>query len=229
MVGDSVYDTSTCTVGDDLIIPTTPPTKYGYHFVGWSTGAELEYIQAQGSQYIDTGIVFDSGSLKFEAMIYWQHTTSVTERDFIGNFNSIVRTGFCAGLGSNHDIAFLYASPVNVHTDSIFDQWIIFTGELHEDKSITLTYNNTTISGLKDKFYNNSNIAIFAGSISKYLPSSTETKVKYIKIWRNNVLVRDFVPQIRHIDNMIGMFDRVTNTFFTNAGTGEFIAGPIAL
>jgi len=34
MIGDSVYDTTTCTVGDDLILPT-PPIKYGYHFVGW--------------------------------------------------------------------------------------------------------------------------------------------------------------------------------------------------
>ena len=44
MVGDSVYDTTTCTVGDDLILPT-PPTKRGYTFQGWQPFyVFLEYI-----------------------------------------------------------------------------------------------------------------------------------------------------------------------------------------
>lgn len=29
------YAQTTCETGDDLILPTPSPTKYGYHFVGW--------------------------------------------------------------------------------------------------------------------------------------------------------------------------------------------------
>lgn len=32
------YAQTTCETGDDLILPTPSPTKYGYHFVGWIKG-----------------------------------------------------------------------------------------------------------------------------------------------------------------------------------------------
>lgn len=51
-------------------------------------------------------------------------------------------------------------------------------------------------------------------------------KIYYCKIYDNNELVRDLVPGIRKSDNVICMYDKVTGTFFENAGTGEFIAGP---
>ena len=34
------------------------------------------------------------------------------------------------------------------------------------------------------------------------------------------------VPAKRNSDNAIGMYDKVSGTFFTNAGTGTFVAGP---
>ena len=54
------------------------------------------------------------------------------------------------------------------------------------------------------------------------------SKIKYCKIWQSGTLVRDFIPVKRNSDNVIGMYDTVTNTFFENAGTGTFIAGPTA-
>jgi len=38
MNGSSLYDTSSCNVGDDLILPTPTPTKHGYTFLGWGYG-----------------------------------------------------------------------------------------------------------------------------------------------------------------------------------------------
>lgn len=46
MNGASLYDTSTCTTGEDLYIPTHNPTKYGYSFNGWGYGV----IYGAGSQ-----------------------------------------------------------------------------------------------------------------------------------------------------------------------------------
>jgi hypothetical protein len=51
--------------------------------------------------------------------------------------------------------------------------------------------------------------------------------IYYFKIYDNGTLVRDMVPARRNSDGVLGMYDTVTNTFFTNAGTGEFIAGPV--
>ena len=49
----------------------------------------------------------------------------------------------------------------------------------------------------------------------------------HYKLYENDVLVRDFVPARRDTDGAIGVYDKVTNTFLGNSGTGTFIAGPI--
>ena len=40
------------------------------------------------------------------------------------------------------------------------------------------------------------------------------------------VIKRSFVPALRNSDNKPGMYDTVTGTFYTNAGSGEFSVGP---
>ena len=40
------------------------------------------------------------------------------------------------------------------------------------------------------------------------------------------VLVRNFIPAKRNSDNVLGLYDLVNNVFYTNAGSGTFIAGP---
>lgn len=46
------------------------------------------------------------------------------------------------------------------------------------------------------------------------------------KIWEGDTLVRDFHPCYRIVDQVIGMYDRVSRQFFTNAGSSYFIKGP---
>ena len=51
-------------------------------------------------------------------------------------------------------------------------------------------------------------------------------KIYYFQIYDNDTLVRDFVPVLDY-NGVPCMFDKVTETFFYNQGTGDFIAGPI--
>ena len=44
--------------------------------------------------------------------------------------------------------------------------------------------------------------------------------------YESNILVRNFVPCYRKSDNIIGMYDTITRTFYTNKGTDTFIKGP---
>ena len=45
------------------------------------------------------------------------------------------------------------------------------------------------------------------------------------KIYEKDVLVRNYVPCYRKVDNVAGLYDLVTNEFYTNAGTGNFAIG----
>lgn len=50
-------------------------------------------------------------------------------------------------------------------------------------------------------------------------------KLYSFKMYDNGILVRDFIP-VKNEAGQVGLWDRVTRTFFANAGTGEFVAGP---
>ena len=80
---------------------------------------------------------------------------------------------------------------------------------------------NWTYTFTEETFQSTRNFALFYFSST----SAFATKGGYIKsckIWDNNALIRDYIPVIRNSDNKPGMYDRVTKTFFTNQGTGEF-------
>lgn len=48
---------------------------------------------------------------------------------------------------------------------------------------------------------------------------------KRFVIYKSNATVRDFIPCYRKADNEPGMYDLASNTFYTNAGAGEFVVG----
>lgn len=50
-------------------------------------------------------------------------------------------------------------------------------------------------------------------------------KIYNLKIYNNTALVRNFVPAKRNSDGSLGLFDTVFKEFYTNAGTGTFVAG----
>ena len=55
---------------------------------------------------------------------------------------------------------------------------------------------------------------------------SRPNQTYYFKFWRGGKLIGDFIPCYRKSDSEPGMYDFVTNTFFTNAGTGTIGVGP---
>ena len=47
-------------------------------------------------------------------------------------------------------------------------------------------------------------------------------KIYRCRLFNNNILFRDFVPALHNIDQKIGMYDKISNRFFTNKGAGYF-------
>jgi hypothetical protein len=74
---------------------------------------------------------------------------------------------------------------------------------------------------------NDLNIGIFRSmsGVNSAL-GSLASRFYYVEL-DNGITKRNFIPARRNSDGVLGMYDTVTNTFFTNSGTGEFIAGPI--
>jgi hypothetical protein len=96
---------------------------------------------------------------------------------------------------------------------------------------MTIRYKGTTINingtdyTCSQASANSSNLYINAraGSLSTRVASG---KWYSVQIGRGSTLQRDFIPA-KNSDNVVGMYDTVSKTFFTNAGSGTFTAGPV--
>lgn len=193
----------------------------------------LEYIESTGTQYIDTG-VNNTGSIGFETDIQ-VNVYGEIERGVFGT---------SASLEPNH-----YVFQVHVNTTDA-NGLLLYMRKGGPDH---LEFANPSVTGFHKYAYNVNNddkayrdntyigtiehisVAInypfylFARDVSGLLKDNSGSSItmKYFKIYRDGEMVRNFIPARRDSDGEIGMYDMVTNTFFTNAGTGEFIAGSV--
>ena len=68
------------------------------------------------------------------------------------------------------------------------------------------------------------NLFIFATNRGNVTWGSNDLSIYYFKVFNNNVLQFDGIPARRDSDGELGMYDTISHTFFTNAGTGKFLA-----
>lgn len=220
-VDDQLYQTTTCTIGDD-VTPPTAPTKYGYTFQGWRGSCTFfDYIESTGTQYINTGYIPTNAT---GIRIRFKTTRVTTNNPLFGSRTAYGIQGFSVwAYGGNCNFRLDIGNTDNclggIRADSMS------TIQIYDNK---VYLQDIIVRGFAPGAYSNYPIFIFnvnnAGT-----PVSTSSgytsKIYEFKIYENANIVRDFVPaECRNAG--IGMYDTITNTFFTNAGTGEFIAGP---
>ena len=216
-VGDSVYDTTTCSSGDN-ITPPTAPAKYGYHFAEWwpMLYKELEYIESTGTQYIDTGKNFASDVKIYMETMYLSPLSSYGWGRNAGSQEILWQNNmFYFGGG--------YSSTSQKVIDTKYAYDLDFTAGAMVAKINGAVVRETT------NIYN----ASFANRIYLFALNSYGNNIEEysgrvygFKYVNGSTLEQNLVPAKRISDNAIGMYDTVTDTFFENAGTGEFIAGP---
>ena len=77
----------------------------------------------------------------------------------------------------------------------------------------------------RSNYETNLNFILFALNTGSVVPCKN-TKIYSCKLYDNDVLVRDFIPVLDK-DGTPCMYDKVEKKFYYNAGTGQFIAGPM--
>ena len=186
---------------------------------------QLEYIESTGTQWIDTGIVPNS-------------TTTAEVK-----FNNSKKTSFVFGSrwsqSPNYDTFGIYTSSSGITsvqhgaagqaggTTSIGDV-------LNQDTIVEIGLNKIKVNDSTEYSYTRGSISttlqMYLFADNQYNGSAAETmigKIYYFRAWQDGALVADFVPAQRNSDNVVGMYDTVSKTFFANAGTGTFTAGQV--
>ena len=178
---------------------------------------EVEYIESDGTQYIDVGLKVKAG-LKFEGKLYTE--TSNKEMAIIGNKTGL---GTIEIAISNHGSFFNWAANDNqvyVTPTSITNNIFTFRSRINGN------------APYRDVYIDLDGGLFHSGGKSAYSGSPVELRLfnmssgygyigrtYYLKIYDNNVLVRNYIPCYRKSDHVAGLYDTVGQVFYSNDNT----------
>lgn len=198
----------------------------------------LEYIGSTGTQYIDTGYVMSSNTEKIYAD--YEKTDVSNSVSIFGaekNISGSNRSFTLIPYGTNTSTIYIGDNSSSLSLPSEANVRYRTTLEANGGNlkvSVLKVSDNTTTTNTTTYTVNNGNLTAVTNSIilfgnhtsSGYSQLST-VKIYSFKLWDNGVLKRNLVPVSRKSDNVLGMYDTVSNVFYTNAGTGTFTAGSV--
>lgn len=172
----------------------------------------VNYIQSNGTQFIDTGFKPNQNT---KVEIKMQSSNRDGDSVWIfgcqtswGNNGFAVST-YTAEFGNSNT-----TTGVNFY-DGV-DHTIIFDkGVLKKDGSTIWTG-----SGTFQTIYN----MYISGINAAGTGISLIGKIYYAKIWDNGTLIRDYLPCLDK-DGVACLYDKVEKKYYYNAGSGEFTAG----
>lgn len=193
--------------------------------------AEVEYLQCVGfDTYVDTG-VYPNATTDCEVGVSFagSNTNYPTPIGMVdGTTRYLIRYGSPDSffqLSAGNGVAFIGRagngpSSPNIGYPKVFK---ISGGKSYVDGVQTSTLYNSVVN-LDDFRYTlwvgNQN---YRGGFNTNC-SATNMQITFCKIWKNGVLVRDYIPVRK---GTVGyMYDRVSGKLFGNAGTGDFVLGP---
>ena len=191
---------------------------------------EVEYIESTGTQYINTGYVTKYGDT---VEIEFEYTTINNTFNFIYGATTPTNAEPVAKFGVR------YYNSAYVPIMEIVGATYLGTSLYAFNKKV---YKMVLTSGSQKLYIDGVEVAV--GTESAALPNYTALlfasnngnnayvdgnqsngKLYKATIKSGSTLVRNFVPCYRKLDGVIGLYDLVNNSFYTNQGTGTFLKG----
>jgi len=187
---------------------------------------ELAYLQSDGNQYINTGIVPTAAT---DVTIDMQITSISVSRYILGRYKSNGQFYlYVGGNASTPYFQFAWSSIYANYTGSTIDtnRHVIrlysdgSTSHLNIDGSDV--FNRTTV----DHSGNTLPLTLFRGGDNTVYGGMPQ-KIWSAVVKNNGVKVMELVPAKRIADDVVGMYDLVSGTFLTNAWSGSFLYGEL--
>lgn len=199
----------------------------------------LEYIESTGTQYIDTGVsFFKEYQVNLKAAV--TESTSAADKYLVAPSYWNSSQGLRFALGGFYEGKFTVGygklSTGSTHTSLNADNNVHYheyfkfnTGDVEFDirsednsKSQGNYFTNISNWGASGSTQSGTTgLRLFWG-----YNSPTKGKIYWFAVFAYSNFLINLDPARRNSDGAIGMLDRVSGNFFTNAGTGTFIAGP---
>lgn len=185
------------------------------------TYTKLEYIESTGTQYINTKYN-PTGNTRVKMDV--QLTSSSGDPYIFGVWTSHL-VNMCSVFFASATSTWT-ADYGTVRTDTGNATW-------NKRQIVDLNKNVLTVDGTVKtlsamSFSQTYPMFLLAHNSAGTAAVHAKAKLYSCQIYDNGTLVRDFVPAKRNSDGAIGLLDQANNVFYANAGTGTFVAGPVA-
>ena len=198
---------------------------FSYH-VPINIYQEVEYLSstAAKTQYINTNIgAFDSFDVDFQYMEMYSGQSLHSILGYRNDVAALRMMGITTWEGkfdvrpptATGTINYTRTMDLNRHhvqSGEYFNKQIIFDGD------IVFTY-----TGTQD--FPNVTGFLFNEHQGNRVVGPSYSRIYSAKIWKNGNLEREFYPCYRVSDSVAGMYDKVNDVFYTNAGSGTFVVG----
>lgn len=189
----------------------------------------VEYLESTGTQYIDTGLK-GKNNIDFDYKCIFTNLDG-TSQCVGGNWSGASSSSVSLYLGlirTNGNFAYHYdgtSSPVVIMNTTVQGTPYSVQGHMWVgEQYMVINGTKSSVGTISSTFTSSLNMYLF-GINNNGLSNPAYMKFYYCKIYDNGVLVRDFIPCID--ENLTPfMFDKVQNTVYLNAGTGQFKVGP---
>lgn len=185
---------------------------------------QLEYIQSTGAQYINTGVIPTN-----QTEIQYDH-------QYIGSSSGWNALFGMDNHNTNAGMGFTVFIVDEEYRPYMGIDWGKNTGAYTSRKRELLILNQQGLSINDNKIYDQftagthtalGDVKLFAyWRPANGTGSGSAVRLYKCKFLENKQVIRDFVPARRILDNILGLYDIINNQFYTNAGSGNFIAGP---
>lgn len=197
---------------------------------------EVSYIGTSNTTsktHIDTGVVLQS-VFTINAKVLWHTVPTSGAYQYHGHFNSGSSVQFGVPASATHYVSSTaggnaLSSGIAATANTIYNIKLKADGT-----TLTFTVNETTVTRNYTFGATNPYTSFIFGrnGNTTYRNTWVNGKVYSYDIYKDNVLVRNYVPCYRKADNVIGLYDLcgsicpLTGTpFYINAGSGTFTKG----
>lgn len=205
------------------------PIKSNYFFKGWSLVPsdyqQVEYIESTAGSYINSNYQANSDT---KIVAKYNFTE---DKDYGVVFGA--RGGDLAYMltdaSLNDTNLYFYYGDSSIYAQS--------NGNINfgQDYTVTAEKGIASISDFEDigttndlTFQMQYPLYIFTFNESNSVPSTFVNggvRIYYMKIYENNILIKNFVPVVKKSNGEAGLFDTVSNEFYGNSGSGSFHIG----
>jgi hypothetical protein len=187
---------------------------------------QLEYIESTGTQWINTGIGVCPNIETYMMVNYYQNPTDAYNYGvYYNNDSDTLAANYRTRNYGNLDFraGLSYQTPIIqlvLNTDYLIEQ-------TKTEFAITNMANQARVSKpiitKKSGSGNSRPIYLFCVNLRGSAAALMSFRCKRFWIQANDIFLWDGVPALRESDSKPGLYDVVNDTFYTNAGTGEFL------